>query len=228
MPVFRPITGYSSVALEEGFTDLVDQGFIQPHLGKTLLAIRELVNFTSQTNKPYSIEPDPATRSSAHHLRERLNREPMKHGNFPSFNVCCSTVATIYMNVIFPIRNSSQCTALAGENLEECLVSSGNEIDWPGFLELLLWILLAASFLDPGTETYSWLQQRLRGSLSRLRFSRFSWEELRSALEKFFWVDHSREMTAKHLFMAIMSTPRGHLVGPHFPFSGEEVSRRLP
>jgi hypothetical protein len=190
----------------EAFEDLCTRGFIQPQLGRTLLAISEVANFLPHAGDITLANPGIANQQNMlRRLRGQLDSELIRGGSFPTLDLCCAAAASIYLDVLFS-DSSSSLTPLtsSAEKLRSSLLRSASEVDWPQLLELLLWILFASSFLDCDNGVNLWLRGRLRGSLIRLKFSHLRWEDIRIVLQKFLWVDQRHEEAAKHLFMDMM------------------------
>jgi len=207
---FGPVIHLSRVSNHsspgEAFEDLFTRGFIQPQLGRTLLAISEVANFFSHAGDIALANPVIENQQNIlRRLRGQLDPELIKGGNFPTLDLCCAAAASIYLDVLFS-DSSSSLTPLtsSAEKLKNSLLRSASEVHWPHLLELMLWILFTSSFLDSNKEVNLWLKIRLHESLIRLKFSHLRWEDIRIVLQKFLWVDQRHEAAAKHLFMDMM------------------------
>ena len=188
----------------DAFRDLVRRGFIQPQLGKTLLAISKLSDTTGQAeDAPVIGVLAVHRRSLLSHLRQQLESEVIQDGFLPSLNRCCAVTASIYLDVTL-LPSPPQCATTSAQTLRKLITRAASEIDWPQMLELLLWILFVGALSSADLDTNLWFRKRLRGATSRLKFSRFCWEDMKITLKKSLWVDHLHEEDAKQLFMEMM------------------------
>lgn len=189
----------------DAFRDLVERGFIQPKLGMTLLAISKLLNSTGHVEDVHvtGILAD-SQRSLLSRLRQQLEPEVIEDGSFPSLDRCCAVTASIYVDSILLRISPSRCLTTLAQTLRTAIIRSASELGWPQMLELLLWILFVGSLSGADLDTELWFRRRLRGATSRLKFSRFSWEDMKITLNKALWVDQLHEEEAKQLFMHMM------------------------
>jgi hypothetical protein len=189
----------------DAFRDLVERGFIQPKLGMTLLAISKLLNSTGQVEDVHvtGMLAD-SRRSLFSRLRQRLEPEVIEDESFPSLNRCCAVTASIYLDFIFLRISPPRGSTTLAQTLRTAIIRSASELGWPQMLELLLWILFVGSLSGADLDTELWFRRRLRGATSRLKFSRFSWADMKITLKKALWVDQLHEEEAKQLFMHVM------------------------
>ncbi len=189
----------------EAFRDLVERGFIQPKVGTTLLSISKVVNLAGQVEDIHitGTHAD-IQRTRLFCLRQQLEPEVIKGGSFPSLDHCCALTASIYLDLVFLRNSPPQYSITLAQALRAAIIRAASELGWPQMLGLLLWTLFVGSLSSADLDTGLWFRKRFRAATSRLKFSRFSWEDMKVTLKKALWADQRHEEEAKQLFMNMM------------------------
>jgi hypothetical protein len=190
----------------EGFQVARKQGLLPPNFARSLEGFCHLARLRDDCLKNNLSECQVAAVNAKLENLETLFASLQFHDPLPgSYEQCCSTAVAIYKNMIFrnlPVNSAEQVSLV--ERLREALEDSDMDYAWSQNLEMLIWILYAASALESGHPVRSWFRRELRGSRCRLKVVQcLQWEDTKRTLNKFLWAGTSCEDAGRGLFLEI-------------------------
>lgn len=190
----------------EGFEDARKQGLLPPNFASCLEGFCHLARLRDNCVENRVSECQVSAVNGKFENLEKVYASLEFDDPLPgSYEQCCSIALAIYKNTIFrnfPV-NSPEQVSLA-EQLRDALEDSDMDYSWAQNLEMLIWILYAASALEQGSPVRSWFRRELRGSRCRLKVvQRLEWEHTKQTLNKFLWSERSCEDAWRGLFLEI-------------------------
>lgn len=200
-------------AVGQGFQDLRNSRLLDPSVA-TLLRDMALVRALSQTTRiTESMLYDIISKRD--HIACRLTSFCFGTILLESVDLCCCLAAMMYDDLVYRFATPAPPFHLAvATRLRTALIHTFTHDRHFGAWspESLLWVLFAASTLDPDTEIRAWFVRKI-WAVTCLYFSEMEllWEDVRCILLKFLWLDKHCDIGGQNLWADVqMMDSRNH------------------